>query len=79
MQSTATATAPGLGGAGLQLRGLPTRHTLVLTDGLPLLGAEPDSAGVPTGKSPSVARRRDWLEACRGCARGAVTGDLTNI
>ena len=30
--------APGLGGAGLQLRGMPTRHTLVLTDGLPLLG-----------------------------------------
>lgn len=43
MQSTATATAPGLGGAGLQLRGLPTRHTLVLTDGLPLLGAEPEA------------------------------------
>src|SRR5450432_1689385 len=34
--------AAGLGGAGLQLRGMPTRHTLVLTDGLPLLGAEPD-------------------------------------
>src|SRR5437016_1953702 len=35
--------APGLGGAGLQLRGMPTRHNLVLTDGLPLLGAEPDA------------------------------------
>ena len=38
--------APGLGGAGLQLRGMPTRHTLVLTDGLPLLGAEPDAFGL---------------------------------
>jgi len=28
-------SAPGLGGAGLQLRGMPARDTLVLTDGLP--------------------------------------------
>src|SRR5262249_17131254 len=40
------AAAPALGGVGLQLRGMPTRHTLVLTDGLPLLGAEPDAFGL---------------------------------
>jgi iron complex outermembrane receptor protein len=39
-------TAAGLGGEGLQLRGMPTRDTLVLTDGLPLLGAEPDGFGL---------------------------------
>ncbi len=40
------ASAPGLGGATIQLRGMPGRDTLVLMDGLPLLGAEPDSFGV---------------------------------
>ena len=38
--------APALAGAKLQLRGMPGRHTLVLTDGLPLLGAEPDAFGL---------------------------------
>ncbi len=37
------AAAPGLGGAGLSLRGLPARHTRVLVDGLPLFGTEADS------------------------------------
>src|SRR4029434_9607258 len=36
------AVAPSLGGARLQLRGLPGRHTVVLQDRLPLLGAETD-------------------------------------
>jgi outer membrane receptor protein involved in Fe transport len=40
------ASAPGLGGAAMQLRGMPGRETLVLMDGLPLLGAEPDAFGV---------------------------------
>ena len=38
--------APGLGGVGLQLRGLPPRETLVMTDGLPLLGSAPDGLGL---------------------------------
>lgn len=42
IQSTAT----GLGGASLQMRGLPGRHTLVLQDGLPLLGAQGDGFGL---------------------------------
>ena len=39
-------TAPALGGASLQMRGLPGRQTLVLQDGLPLLGAQTDSFGL---------------------------------
>ena len=39
-------SSPGLGGATMQLRGLPGRHTLVLMDGLPLMGAEPTSFGL---------------------------------
>ena len=39
-------TAAGLGGATLQMRGLPGRHTLVLQDGLPLLGAQADGFGL---------------------------------
>ena len=39
-------TAAGLGGASLQMRGMPGRHTLVLQDGLPLLGAQADSFGL---------------------------------
>jgi outer membrane receptor for ferrienterochelin and colicins len=38
--------APGLGGASLQMRGLPGRHTLVLEDGLPLLGTQTDAFGL---------------------------------
>ncbi|MGB8328243.1 MAG: TonB-dependent receptor [Steroidobacteraceae bacterium] len=37
---------PALGGVGLQLRGMPARHTLMLTDGLPLAGAEADGFGL---------------------------------
>jgi iron complex outermembrane receptor protein len=40
------ASAPGLGGAELQLRGLPGRHAQVLSDGLPLAGAQTDSFGL---------------------------------
>ncbi len=37
------ASAPGLGGTALQLRGLPGRHAQMLSDGLPLGGAQTDS------------------------------------
>ncbi|HZF16358.1 MAG TPA: TonB-dependent receptor [Steroidobacteraceae bacterium] len=36
-------SAAGLSGAGMRLRGFPERDTLVLADGLPLLGVEPDA------------------------------------
>jgi outer membrane receptor for ferrienterochelin and colicins len=35
--------APGLGGTSLQLRGLPGRHAQILSDGLPLSGAQTDA------------------------------------
>lgn len=38
--------APALGGAGLRVRGLPARHTLVLLDGLPSLGADAGAFGL---------------------------------
>jgi outer membrane cobalamin receptor len=56
--------APGLGGVGLQLRGMPTRHTLVLTDGLPLLGAEPDDFGLL--QTPPLDLQR--IELIKGAA-----------
>lgn len=37
------ASAAGLGGTALQLRGLPGRHAQILSDGLPLAGAQTDS------------------------------------
>jgi iron complex outermembrane receptor protein len=39
-------TSAALGGESLQMRGLPGRHSLVLEDGLPLLGAEMDGFGL---------------------------------
>ena len=39
-------SAPALGGARMQLRGMPGRDTRVLTDGLPLLGAQSDAFGL---------------------------------
>jgi iron complex outermembrane receptor protein len=72
-------TAPGLGGAGLQLRGMPTRHTLVLTDGLPLLGAEPDDFGLL--QTPPLDLQR--IELIKGAATalygGAALGGVLNI
>ena len=72
-------TAAGLGGAGLQLRGMPTRHTLVLTDGLPLLGAEPDSFGLL--QTPPLDL--DRVEVIKGAASamygGAALGGVLNL
>jgi outer membrane receptor for ferrienterochelin and colicins len=72
-------TASGLGGAGLQLRGMPTRHTLVLTDGLPLLGTEPDSFGLLQTPPLDLAR----VEVIKGAASalygGAALGGVLNL
>lgn len=72
-------SAPGLGGAGLQLRGLPTRHTLVLTDGLPLLGADPDAFGLLQTPPLDLAR----IEVIKGAATalygGPALGGVLNI
>ena len=71
--------APGLGGGGLQLRGMPTRHTLVLTDGLPLLGAEPDGFGLL--QTPPLDLER--VEVIKGAASalygGGALGGVLNL
>ncbi len=73
------AAAPGLGGVGLQLRGMPTRHTLVLTDGLPLLGAESDDFGLL--QTPPLDLQR--IELIKGAASalygGSALGGVLNI
>jgi outer membrane receptor for ferrienterochelin and colicins len=73
------AAAPGLGGVGLQLRGMPTRHTLVLTDGLPLLGAESDDFGLL--QTPPLDLQR--IELIKGSASalygGSALGGVLNI
>ena len=48
--------APGLGGASLQMRGMPGRHTLVLQDGLPLLGTQTDAFGLMQTPPLDLAR-----------------------
>ncbi len=71
--------APGLGGAGLQLRGMPSRDTLVLTDGLPLLGAEPDGFGLLQTPPLDLAR----VEVIKGAASalygGGALGGVLNL
>ena len=62
--------APGLGGTGLELRGLPGRHTLVLLDGLPLLGAQTDGFGLLQTPPLDLAR----VEVIKGVA-SALYGD----
>jgi outer membrane receptor for ferrienterochelin and colicins len=73
------AIAPGLGGAGLQLRGLPSRHSLVLMDGLPLLGAEPDAFGLL--QTPPLDLKR--VEVITGAASalygGSALGGVLNL
>jgi iron complex outermembrane receptor protein len=71
--------AAGLGGVGLQLRGMPTRHTLVLTDGLPLLGTEPDGFGLLQTPPLDLAR----VEVIKGVASalygGGALGGVLNL
>jgi iron complex outermembrane receptor protein len=71
--------APALGGAGLQLRGMPARDTLVLTDGLPLLGAEPDEFGLL--QTPPLDLKR--VEVIKGAASalygGSALGGVLNL
>ncbi len=73
------AASPGLGGAGLQLRGLPTRDTLVLSDGLPLLGAEPDAFGLLQTLPLDLQR----VEVIKGAASalygGSALGGVLNL
>ena len=73
------ALAPSFGGAGLQLRGMPARNTLVLTDGLPLLGTEPDAFGLL--QTPPLDLER--VEVIKGAASalygGSSLGGVLNL
>ena len=72
-------TAPGLGGATLEVRGLPGRLTQVLSDGLPLVGAEP--AGFGLLQMPPLDLKR--VEVIKGVASalygGSALGGVLNL
>lgn len=72
-------SAPGLGGAGLRIRGLPARHTQVLVDGLPLLGQEPGAFGLLQTPPLDLAR----VEVIKGVASalygGSALGGVLNL
>jgi iron complex outermembrane receptor protein len=72
-------TAPGLGGVGLRLRGMPARHSVVLIDGLPLLGADLDSFGLLQTPPLDLAR----VEVIKGAASalygGSALGGVLNL
>jgi iron complex outermembrane receptor protein len=72
-------TAPGLGGATLQIRGLPGRLTQVLSDGLPLIGAEPGGFGLLQTPPLDLAR----VEVIKGVASalygGSALGGVLNL
>jgi outer membrane receptor for ferrienterochelin and colicins len=70
---------PGLGGAGLQLRGMPVRDTMILTDGLPLLGTDADDFGLL--QTPPL--ELDRVEVIKGAASalygGSALGGVLNL
>lgn len=72
-------TAPGIGGATLQIRGLPGRLTQVLSDGLPLLGVEPGGFGLL--QTPPLDLER--VEVIKGVASalygGSALGGVLNL
>ena len=72
-------SAPALGGAAMQLRGMPGRHTLVLTDGLPLLGAEPDAFGLLQTPPLDLARAEVIKGAASALYGGSALGGVLNI
>ena len=72
-------TAPGLGGAALQMRGMPGRLTEVLADGLPLAGSE--SGGFGLLQTPPLDLKR--VEVIKGVASalygGSALGGVLNL
>ena len=71
-------SAAALGGAALQLRGLPGRNTLVLTDGLPLLGAEP-AFGVLQIPPLDLSRAEVIKGAASALYGGSALGGVLNL
>jgi iron complex outermembrane receptor protein len=64
------ASAAGLGGTALQLRGLPGRHAQILSDGLPLAGAQTDSFSLMQTPPLDLAR----VEVIKGVASALYGG-----
>ena len=73
------ASVPGLGGAAMQLRGMPGRHTLVLADGLPLLGAEPDAFGLLQTPPLDLSRAEVIKGAVSALYGGSALGGVLNL
>lgn len=63
-------SAPGLGGQSMQLRGLPGRHALILSDGLPLAGAQTDSFSMMQTPPLDLAQ----VEVIKGAASALYGG-----
>ncbi|MGH8262440.1 MAG: TonB-dependent receptor plug domain-containing protein [Steroidobacteraceae bacterium] len=72
-------SAPGLGGATMQLRGLPGRHTLLLNDGLPLIGAEPNAFGLLQTPPLDLARAEVIKGTVSALYGGSSLGGVLNL
>jgi iron complex outermembrane receptor protein len=72
-------SAAGLGGATMQLRGLPGRHTLVLSDGLPLTGAESSSFGLLQTPPLDLKRAEVIKGAVSALYGGSSLGGVLNL
>jgi len=72
-------SAPALGGAVMQLRGLPGRNTRVLTDGLPLIGAESDAFGLLQTPPLDLARAEVIKGAATALYGGSALGGVLNL
>jgi outer membrane receptor for ferrienterochelin and colicins len=72
-------SAPGLGGATMQLRGLPGRHTLVLSDGLPLMGGTPDAFGLLQTPPLDLQRAEVIKGAVSALYGGSSLGGVLNL
>jgi iron complex outermembrane receptor protein len=72
-------SAPALGGATMQLRGMPGRNTLILTDGLPLLGTEPDAFGLLQIPPLDLATAELIKGAVSALYGGSALGGVLNL
>ena len=72
-------SAPGLGGADMRLRGFAGRYTLVLADGLPLLGIEPDAFGLLQTQPLDLARAEVIKGAVSALYGGSALGGVLNL
>lgn len=72
-------SAPSLGGAAMQLRGMEGRNTLVLTDGLPLLGVGTDAFGLLQIPPLDLATAEVIKGAASALYGGSAIGGVLNF